>query len=81
MLASGLVTKQTKTLGLVIPDISSSYNAELCKGVTLECRKHGYLLFMLDTDNDRMSTLLTSTACQQGCGRYYHRSFRRPGGL
>jgi LacI family transcriptional regulator len=51
-IARSLVTKQTKTLGLIIPDIENIFFSSLAKHIEIECRKHGYALIILHSDNN-----------------------------
>ena len=51
-IASSMVTKQTKTLGLVIPDISNPFFPDLARGVEDGANKRGYTLILCNSDND-----------------------------
>lgn len=50
--AVSLVTKKTKTIGLVIPDISNNFFAELAKAVEHHCNEAGYSVVLCNTNND-----------------------------
>lgn len=50
-LAVGLIKKQTKTVGLVISDVSNSFFATLTKGVEDECRSQGWNLILCNTND------------------------------
>nr|WP_283243691.1 LacI family DNA-binding transcriptional regulator [Feifania hominis] len=50
-LAVSLVTKKSNTLGLIIPDNSNVFFAELSKGVEVAARKLGYNLIYGNTNN------------------------------
>lgn len=50
--ARSLVTKKTNVVGLLVPDISNSYFAELAQAIELEVRKQGYVLIFCDTSDD-----------------------------
>lgn len=50
--ARSLVTKRTNVIGLLVPDISNSYFAELAQAIELEVRKQGYVLIFCDTSDD-----------------------------
>ena len=50
--ARSLVTKRTNVIGLVIPDISNNYFAELAQAIEVEIRKHGYFLIFCNTSDD-----------------------------
>lgn len=49
-MARGLVTKTSKTIGLLIPDILNPFYAELIKGVEDVVSKYGFSLFLCITD-------------------------------
>jgi len=50
--AVSLVTKKTKTIGLVIPDISNNFFAELAKAVEHYCNEAGYSVVLCNTNNE-----------------------------
>lgn len=50
--ARSLVTKRTNVIGLVIPDISNNYFAELVQAIEVEVRKQGYFVIVCDTFDD-----------------------------
>lgn len=58
-LAVGLVTRQTRTLGLIIPDISNQYFSTLALGVDEEARKHNRNIIFCNT-NDKVENDLES---------------------
>lgn len=49
-LAVSLLKKSTSTLGIIIPDISNIFFAELCKGCETEARRSGYTLMVTSSD-------------------------------
>jgi LacI family transcriptional regulator len=49
-LARSLRTRQTLTIGLVIPDISNPFFASIARYVERECRKIGYSVILADTE-------------------------------
>lgn len=51
-LAVGLITKKTKTLGLLIPDIQNDFFAALAKGVEEEARHNGWTIILCNTADD-----------------------------
>lgn len=53
-LAVGLVTKKTKTIGLIIPDISNIFFAEIAKNIEQEANIKGYSVILCNT-NDKLS--------------------------
>jgi LacI family transcriptional regulator len=50
--ARALVTGQTWTLGLVVPDLLHPFFAEIANAITAEIRKHGYSLLIASSDED-----------------------------
>ncbi|MDF2821290.1 MAG: LacI family transcriptional regulator [Clostridiales bacterium] len=53
-IARSLVTRQTKTLGLIIPDIENIFFSKLAKILEIEVRKEGYTLIIVNS-NDKFS--------------------------
>jgi len=51
VIASALTKKSTKTLGIVVPDISNPFFAELARGVEDACNDFGFTLIICNTDN------------------------------
>lgn len=51
-IARGLVTKHTRTLGLVVPDISNPFFASLVRGAEQEAYAEEYSVFLGNTDED-----------------------------
>jgi len=49
-MAAGLVTKTSKTLGLIVPDITNSYFAEMAAVIEAKCADNGYSLFLCTTN-------------------------------
>ncbi len=47
----GLVKKRTKTIGLVISDVSNVFFSNLAKGVEDECRRNGWNLILCNTND------------------------------
>jgi LacI family transcriptional regulator len=50
-LAVGLITKRTKTIGLIVPDIRNSFFSGLAKGIEDECRKNGWTVILCNTSD------------------------------
>ncbi|GIP64241.1 LacI family transcriptional regulator [Virgibacillus pantothenticus] len=50
-IARSLVTKQTKTFGLIIPDIENIFFSSLAKHIELQCRSHGYTLIIVNSND------------------------------
>lgn len=51
-IASSMVTKRTKTIGLIIPDIANPFFPELARGVEDLANKEGYTLILCNSDNN-----------------------------
>lgn len=50
-IASSMVTKTTKTLGLIIPDIANPFFPELARGAEDFANREGYTLILCNSDN------------------------------
>jgi LacI family transcriptional regulator len=51
-IARSMVTRSTRTIGLVVTDITNPFFAELARGVESITWSQGYSLFLADTDED-----------------------------
>jgi LacI family transcriptional regulator len=51
-IARGLVTHQTATLGLVMPDVANPFFAQIARGAEEIAYKNGYNLFLINTAED-----------------------------
>jgi LacI family transcriptional regulator, galactose operon repressor len=51
-IARGLVTRQTCTIGLVVPDITNPFFTEVARGVEDVAFSHSYNVFLCNTDED-----------------------------
>ncbi len=49
-LARGLVLKQTKTIGLIIPDITNPFFPEVAHGIEEGAKEEGYSIFLCNTN-------------------------------
>ncbi len=49
-IARSLVTQQSKTLGLIVPNIESRFFSSLAKNLEQRCRAEGYALFITNSD-------------------------------
>lgn len=56
-LARGLRSGKTKTIGLVIPDISNQFFAEISRKIEDKGFEHGYSVILCNTDDDRTKEL------------------------
>ncbi|MFS0780471.1 LacI family DNA-binding transcriptional regulator [Bacillus sp. 1P06AnD] len=56
-MARSLVTKQTKTVGLLMPDIENVFFSSLAKHIEMICRKQGYALMIVNTNNEYRNDL------------------------
>jgi DNA-binding LacI/PurR family transcriptional regulator len=55
LVARSLKTNRTKTLGIVIPSLTFSFFPKLIRGVQCAAREHGYLLIVLESqDNEEL---------------------------
>lgn len=52
-LAKGLLKKKTMTIGIIIPDISNPYYAEIVRGIQDMADQFGYAIFLLNTDRNQ----------------------------
>jgi LacI family transcriptional regulator, galactose operon repressor len=50
--ARSLKVRQTKTIGIVIPDITNPFFTDVIRGVENEARAHGYSLILTDSNED-----------------------------
>lgn len=50
-IAVSMVTKETHTIGLILPDISNLYFSELAKVIEEECKKYGYTVLYGNTSD------------------------------
>ena len=66
MIARGLVTQRTYTIGLVFPDITNPFFPEVARGVQDVARARDYNIFLCNTDEDQQEELraLHSLAAQ-----------------
>lgn len=51
-IARGLATKQTSTVGLVVPDITNPFFAHIARGVEDTAYEYGYNVFLINTAED-----------------------------
>ncbi len=51
-LAQGLVTKKSKTIGLIVPDITNSFFAEIAKNIERRVNSKGYSIFLCNTNDN-----------------------------
>ena len=52
-LAKGLLMKKTMTIGIIIPDISNPYYAEIVRGIQDMADQYGYAILLLNTDRNQ----------------------------
>jgi LacI family transcriptional regulator len=52
-LAKGLLKKKTMTIGIIIPDISNPYYAEIVRGIQDMADQFGYAIILLNTDRNQ----------------------------
>lgn len=53
MMARGLVTKRSYSIGLIVPTFINAFNSAVAQGIEYEARKRGYSLFLASTDMDK----------------------------
>ena len=51
-IARSLKVRQTRTVGMVVPDITNPFFTEVIRGVENETRAHGYSLILCDSEED-----------------------------
>ena len=51
-IARGLATQQTKTIGLVVPDVGNPFFSDIARGVEEEAYAAGYSVFLCNTEED-----------------------------
>jgi LacI family transcriptional regulator len=51
-IARSLKVRQTQTIGMVVPDVTDRFFAEVIRGVENEARAHGFLLILTDSNED-----------------------------
>src|SRR5579864_6974577 len=50
--ARSLITGQTWTIGLVVPDLLHPFFAQVAKAISAEIRRHGYSLMITSSEED-----------------------------
>jgi len=56
-IARSLATKQTRTIGLVIPDVSNPFFADITRGIETLAYAQGYQVFLCNTGEDPVREL------------------------
>lgn len=52
-IASGLKTKNSKTIGFIVPSITNQYYANVFQQVQIRAKENNYMVFLCNTENDR----------------------------
>ena len=66
-LAVGLIKKKTNTIGLIIPDITNGFFAEISKGAEVACQKQGYSMILCNSnDNPKKDIDYTNVLLERG---------------
>ncbi|WP_003542236.1 LacI family DNA-binding transcriptional regulator [Desulfotomaculum nigrificans] len=69
-IARGLISKKTKTFGLILPDISNPFFPEMARGAEDEASKHGYNIILCNSDwqieKEKMHLNLLQQKCVDG---------------
>ncbi|MCG8451830.1 MAG: LacI family transcriptional regulator [Spirochaetales bacterium] len=55
-IARGLVSQQTKTIGVLLPSLSSRFMNTLIEGIESQAQAHGYSVILCNTDRDGVRT-------------------------
>ena len=55
--AVSLVKQQSKTFGLIVPDISNHYFAKLATGIESGCREYGRMMFLCNTNDQHVRNI------------------------
>lgn len=67
LVARGLVTQRTHTLGLVVPDITNPFFPEVARGVQDVARRHRYNVFLCNSGEDKQEELnVLNSLAEQG---------------
>lgn len=63
-IARGLVTRQTSTIGLIVPDITNPFYSEIARAIEETVNKEGYSVFLCNSnwDNDRENEYISLLA-------------------
>ncbi len=66
LVARGLVTQRTRTIGLIVPDITNPFFPEIAKGVQDACRLQDYNVYLCNSGESQQEELraLNSLAAQ-----------------
>lgn len=65
-IAKGLRLKKSSTIGLIVPDITNIWFAQLAFGIESEARKHNYNIFLINS-NDDLKVEKDSISLLQNC--------------
>lgn len=82
-MARSLVTRKTKTIGLIIPDIANPFFPELARGAEDKASEAGYSIIFCDTDDDfeKEEKNIDMLAEKMVDGIVFAHSAKRTGGL
>lgn len=64
-LARSLISKSTKTLGVVVPSITNLFFPIVVKGIQKKCSQKGYTLFLCDTEGREESEVLQTQSLME----------------
>jgi len=56
-IARGLINKRTQTIGVLVPDVSSSFSSEILHGIEQVANDKGFSVIMCNTDEDGKRTM------------------------
>lgn len=82
-MARSLVTRQTKTIGLVLPDIANPFFPELARGAEDKASEAGYSIIFCNTDDDlgKEEKYINMLAEKMVDGIVFTHSAKRAGGV
>ncbi|MBC9784623.1 LacI family DNA-binding transcriptional regulator [Heliobacterium chlorum] len=66
-IARSLVTRKTKTIGLILPDITNPFFPEVVRGAEDEAHKRGYNIILCNSDWDEEKEQVYLSVLQQQC--------------
>jgi LacI family transcriptional regulator len=66
-IARSLATQETRTIGLVIPDVSNPFFADITRGVERLAYSEGYHVFLCNTEEDPLRELAVIQSLEEKC--------------
>ena len=65
----------TRTIGIVVPDVSFNHYAHIVKRIEAEARKEGYMCIITDSDDKYETEKNCGVVDKHACGRYHYLPF------